>query len=95
LALFGTLAWRGFLIAWKAEDPFHRYVAFGVTTTIVLQALLNMTVAVGLVPTTGITLPFFSAGGSSLAVTMAMCGLLANVSRVSAAAAPRVGRQDV
>ena len=47
-----------------------------------------MTVAVGLVPTTGITLPFFSAGGSSLAVTLAMCGLLVNVSRSTAGAQP-------
>ncbi len=86
LALFAALAWRGFRISWKAEEPFQRYVAFGVTLTIVFQALLNMTVAVGLVPTTGITLPFFSAGGSSLAVTLAMCGLLVNVSRSAAGA---------
>jgi cell division protein FtsW len=81
IALFALFAWRGYSIALESRDPFARYLAFGVTTTIVLQALLNMTVAVGLVPTTGVTLPFFSAGGSSLAVTLAMCGLLANVSR--------------
>lgn len=81
LGLFAALAWRGYRIAARAEEPFGRYLAFGITTTIALQALLNMTVTVGLVPTTGITLPFFSAGGSSLAVTLAMCGMLANVSR--------------
>jgi cell division protein FtsW len=95
LALFGALAWRGYRIAWEAEDGFHSYLAFGVTTTIVFQALLNMTVAVGLVPTTGITLPFFSAGGSSLAITLAMCGLLANVSRRGAAAGRARGRRAV
>jgi cell division protein FtsW len=56
-------------------------VAFGITATICLQALLNMAVAVGLVPTTGVTLPFFSAGGSSLFATLVMCGLLVNLSR--------------
>ncbi len=81
LLLFALFAWRGYSIALSARDGFSRYLAFGITTMIALQALLNMTVAVGLVPTTGVTLPFFSAGGSSLAVTLAMCGLLANVSR--------------
>jgi cell division protein FtsW len=81
IALFAALAWRGYRLAAECREALHRYLAFGITTTIALQALLNMTVAVGLVPTTGTTLPFFSAGGSSLALTMAMCGLLANVAR--------------
>jgi cell division protein FtsW len=81
LALFAGIAWRGYRIAAASEDPLCRYLAFGITTTIVLQALLNMTVAVGLVPTTGVTLPFFSAGGSSLALTLAMCGILYNVAK--------------
>jgi cell division protein FtsW len=81
LALFAFLAWRGYRVALRAEDPFASTTAFGLTTAIVLQALLNMGVAVGLVPTTGITLPFFSAGGSSLLVTLLMCGLLVNCSR--------------
>jgi cell division protein FtsW len=81
LALFALIAWRGFQIAFRSPDPFSRSIAFGVTTAICLQALLNMAVAAGLVPTTGVTLPFFSAGGSSLFVTMLMCGLLVNLSR--------------
>ncbi len=81
LALFGLFAWRGYRVALMADDPFAATAAFGLTTAIVLQALLNMGVAVGLVPTTGITMPFFSAGGSSLLVTMLMCGLLVNCSR--------------
>ena len=81
LGLFALLAWRGLRIAFRAEDRFSYYVAFGVTAAICLQAFLNMAVAVGLVPTTGVTLPFFSAGGSSLFATLVMCGLLVNLSR--------------
>jgi len=81
LFLFALLAWRGFQISARASDSFTAYAAFGVTAAISLQALLNMAVAVGLVPTTGVTLPFFSAGGSSLFATLLMCGLLVNLSR--------------
>jgi cell division protein FtsW len=81
LALFAVFAWRGFSLAAKADDRFASLAAYGITLTIVLQALLNMAVAVGLVPTTGVTLPFFSAGGSSLLATLALCGVLVNVSR--------------
>ena len=81
LALFGLLAWKGFQIAMRATDRFSSLTAFGITVVLCLQALLNMTVAVGLVPTTGVTLPFFSAGGSSLFATLLMCGLLVNLSR--------------
>ena len=81
LVLFALLAWRGFQIAFRAEDSFSYLLAFGITASLGLQALLNMAVAVGLVPTTGVTLPFFSAGGSSLFATLVMCGFLVNVSR--------------
>jgi cell division protein FtsW len=81
LILFILLAWRGYQIAFRSDDRFSSYVAFGMTTAICLQAFLNMAVAVGLVPTTGVTLPFFSAGGSSLFVTLIMCGILVNLSR--------------
>jgi cell division protein FtsW len=81
LALFALLAWRGYRIAGGSGDRFCSLAAFGVTTVICLQALLNMAVAIGLIPTSGITLPFFSAGGSSLFVTLVMCGLLVNLSR--------------
>jgi cell division protein FtsW len=81
LALFAVFAWRGFSLAAKADDRFASLAAYGITLTIVLQAVLNMAVAVGLVPTTGVTLPFFSAGGSSMLATLALCGVLVNVSR--------------
>jgi cell division protein FtsW len=81
LALFALLAWRGYRIACRSTDRFSSLAAFGATTVICLQALLNMAVAIGLIPTSGITLPFFSAGGSSLFVTLVLCGLLVNLSR--------------
>jgi cell division protein FtsW len=81
LALFAVFAWRGFSLAAKADDRFASLAAYGITLTIVLQAALNMAVAVGLVPTTGVTLPFFSAGGSSMLATLALSGVLVNVSR--------------
>ena len=81
LLLFLLLAWRGYLIADKGEDSFTRYLAFGITTSITLQAVLNISVVIGLVPATGIPLPFFSAGGSSLLLTLIMGGVLYNLSR--------------
>ena len=59
---------------------FGSYVAFGAVSAIVLQSLLNCAVVSKLTPTTGISLPFFSAGGSSLVVTFAFCGLIINAS---------------
>jgi cell division protein FtsW len=81
LGLFALLAWRGYRIALLSTDRFSQTAAFGLTSALCLQALLNMAVASGLVPTTGVTLPFFSAGGSSLFTTLVMCGLLVNLSR--------------
>jgi len=81
LSLFLLIAWRGYTAASRSTDPFASILAFGLTTTILLQALLNMMVATGLLPTTGITLPFFSQGGSSILVVLAMCGILVNLTR--------------
>jgi cell division protein FtsW len=95
LALFAVFAWRGFSLAAKSDDRFASLAAYGITLSIVLQAVLNMGVAVGLVPTTGVTLPFFSAGGSSMLSTLALCGVLVNVSRgvrAPAAGLRRAGR---
>jgi cell division protein FtsW len=90
LGLFGIIAWRGYLIARDHPDRFGRYLAFGLTTSIVSQALLNVAVVSSLVPATGLPLPFFSSGGSSLLTTFTMCGLLIGLSRQAArsAAAP-------
>lgn len=84
LGLFLYLGYRGFRISYYAPDRFRSILAFGLTACLVFQALLNMGVVAGLVPATGITLPFFSAGGSSMLISMVMCGLLINLSRSSA-----------
>jgi cell division protein FtsW len=81
LALFVLLAWRGYALALRGADSFTRYLAFGITSTITLQALLNIAVAIGLVPATGIPLPLFSSGGSSMLMTLIMGGVLINLSR--------------
>lgn len=79
--LFGLLAFKGFKIAYYSPSYFNSFLAFGITASIVLQALLNISVVSGLIPTTGVTLPFFSSGGSSLFVTIIMCSILLNLSR--------------
>ncbi|WP_028974860.1 putative lipid II flippase FtsW [Spirochaeta cellobiosiphila] len=83
LFLFIFLAYRGFLIAKSASDRFQFYLATGITISIVLQVFLNVAVVSGLVPSTGIPLPFFSYGGSNILVTMMMIGILINISRGS------------
>jgi len=83
VGLFVMLAWRGFRVAMTAPDTFSSLLAAGVTTMIVSQALLNIGVVSGILPITGIPLPFISFGGSSLIFTMAGVGMLLNVSRYS------------
>jgi cell division protein FtsW len=81
IALFTLLAYRGYRIALETAEPFGSLVAFGATTMIITEALLNILVMVGLIPFTGTALPFFSYGGSEMLVTMAAAGLLLGVSR--------------
>ena len=81
LALFGVLLWRGVRAGLRAPDPLGRYLAWGFTGILLLQALINVSVALALLPTKGIPLPFISYGGSSLVVSLAACGVLLNVSQ--------------
>ena len=81
LALFSVLAWRGLRAGAKAPDAFGRYLGWGLTSILVMQALINVSVTVALLPTKGIPLPFISYGGSSLVVTLALCGILLNISQ--------------
>jgi cell division protein FtsW len=81
LACFGVLAWRGLRISARAEDRFGSLLALGITTMIVAQALINMSVVVGLLPTKGIPLPLVSNGGSSLLVSLVGIGVLLNISQ--------------
>ncbi len=81
LVLFALLAWRGLQIALRCRDPFGTLLAVGLTSMLVVQALFNMAVVVAAVPPTGVPLPFFSLGGSSMLAAMAAVGLLFSVSR--------------
>ena len=79
--LFCLFAWRGYRLALTCPDLFGSFLAVGITTTIVLQAFINMGVVTGLLPITGIGLPFISYGGSSLLFSMSGVGILLNISR--------------
>jgi len=80
-SLFLTIIIRGVSIARKTNDLFGKYVAFGITFGLAFQACLNLMVVVGLIPVTGVTLPFLSYGGSSLLITLCSMGILLNISR--------------
>ena len=84
VALFVALMLRGMRIAVRCPDKFGTLLAAGITSSISVQAFLNMGVVVGILPTTGLPLPFFSAGGTSISITMAAIGILLNISRESA-----------
>ena len=77
---FVVILWRGLRATFRIRDDFGRYLALGVTVIIVSQAFINMSVAVGMGPTKGIPLPLISYGGSSLLSTLALLGILMNVS---------------
>ncbi|WP_035347881.1 putative lipid II flippase FtsW [Edaphobacter aggregans] len=81
VALFVALGYRGLRAAYLSTDPFARFLAFGITSTVLIQAFFNMSVVIALLPTKGITLPFVSFGGTSLFVMLASMGVLLNVTR--------------
>lgn len=83
---YGFLVWRGAVIASRARDDHGTYLAIGMTTLIGLQALVNLGVAMGELPTKGLTLPFISYGGSSLIVDLVAVGVLLSVSRSASTA---------
>ena len=79
--LFITIFYRCIKIAIKCDNLFGKYLTFGITFQIAFQTILNLSVVVGLVPITGVTLPFLSYGGSSLLITMISIGIILNISR--------------
>jgi cell division protein FtsW len=81
LLCFGVMTWRGFRIALRAPDAFGAYLALGLTTMVAVQAFINISVVLGLMPTKGIPLPFVSFGGSSLLINLVGMGILLNVSQ--------------
>lgn len=80
-SLFVVIIYRGFRISKNCENKFGKYLAFGITFQLAFQTLLNLMVVVGLIPVTGVTLPFLSYGGSSLLITMLSMSILLNVSK--------------
>jgi cell division protein FtsW len=81
VSMFVMLGYRGLRAAVLSTDPFARFLAFGITTAILIQAFFNISVSLALLPTKGITLPFISFGGTSLFVTLAGMGVLLNITR--------------
>ncbi len=83
LSVFLFFIWRGYKIAFSAKDTYSSLVAFGIVSQIGIQAFLNMLVVLDVVPNTGISLPFFSYGGSSLVILLMEIGILLSISRNS------------
>jgi len=81
VALFAIFLWRGVRVALRTEDPFARFLATGITAMVVVQAMINISVVLGMMPTKGIPLPFISYGGSSLFITLASVGVLLNITQ--------------
>lgn len=79
--LFSFIIYKAIKIALKCDDLFGKYLAFGIIFTLAFQTLLNLSVVIGLIPVTGVTLPFLSYGGSSLLITLASIGIILNISR--------------
>ena len=82
VALFTLFCWLGFRIARTAADPFGQYLAVGLTATVGLTAFMHMAVSLGLMPTTGLTLPFMSYGRSSQVISLLGTGILINIGRL-------------
>jgi cell division protein FtsW len=81
VACFGVIGWRGLRAATAAPDRFGAFLALGITAMVVAQAMINLSVVLGLMPTKGISLPLVSSGGSSLLVNLAAMGVLLNISQ--------------
>jgi len=82
VTLFTLFIWMGFRIARTAEDPFGQYLATGLTCAVAVTAVMHMAVSLGLMPTTGLTLPFMSYGRSSLVISLVGTGILINIGRM-------------
>jgi cell division protein FtsW len=95
IAAFGAVALAGYRIALGARDLHQRVLAAGLTTTVVAQAVINFGAVLGLLPVTGVPLPFVSFGGSSLIIFLAAAGILVNIGRRSTAARPAPGPRAV
>ena len=84
MILFALLVWRGVTISLKAKDKFGMLLGIGLTLQVGLQVVLNIAVITNTIPNTGISLPFFSYGGTSLVLLLAQMGVVLSISRTSA-----------
>ena len=94
IAMFVFWGVRGYRVSMKAAQPFGQMLAFGITTAVLLQAMINISVTIGLMPVTGVTLPFISYGGTSLVTTLTMVGVLLNISRYKSVPATQASSND-
>ncbi|MGH7513947.1 MAG: FtsW/RodA/SpoVE family cell cycle protein [Gemmatimonadales bacterium] len=94
VSLFALFCWLGFRIARTASDPFGQYLAVGLTATIGLTAFMHMAVSLGLMPTTGLTLPFMSYGRSSQVISLLGTGILINIGRLRGKPRATVARRE-
>ena len=83
ILIFIVFIWRGFTIAMRAPDTFSSLTVFGIISHVAIQAILNVAVVTDTIPNTGISLPFFSYGGSSLMILLAEMGVVLSISRYS------------
>ena len=83
ISLFIAFVWRGLVIAQKAPDTFSKLTVIGIVSKVGIQAVLNMAVVTNTIPNTGISLPFFSYGGSSLLILLLEMGIVLSISRYS------------
>jgi cell division protein FtsW len=81
VSLFALFLWRGVRTALRTQDLFGRFLAVGITSMVVVQAFINISVVLGLMPTKGIPLPLISYGGSSIFITLACVGVLLNITK--------------
>ena len=91
IGLYMIFAYRGFVVAFSQRESLEFFLAFGITSTVVWGALVNIGVVTGLLPSTGLTLPFISYGGSSLLSNSIMGGILLNLSRNRVSVRPALG----
>lgn len=83
IGLFFVLLWRGIKVSLESPDSFGRFLGLGIVMMLIIQVMINISVVIGLIPVTGITLPFLSYGGSSLTLTLCSVGILLNISKHS------------
>ena len=79
--MFLFIIYKGLKVALKCNDLFGKYLAFGMIFQLSFQAMMNLMVVIGMIPVTGVTLPFLSYGGSSLLITMFSMGIILSISR--------------